>query len=262
MTAARVVLKLGGELVAEPEQRRDVAAAMRRLADSGALVVVHGGGREVDAELARRGIAKRTVDGLRITDAATLEVVVGMLAGQVNTRLVAAAGTAGVCAVGLTAADAGTAPVERAAAYAAADGSTVDLGLVGQPGGAAPPVLLETLCTAGFVPVVASIGADTDGQLLNVNADTLAGDLAVRFRAGRLLIAGGTAGVLDPRGSTLSALDDAAIGRLIADGRASAGMVAKLNACRQARRNGVGRVEVVDGRRTRDLDAGPRTRID
>ena len=93
---ARVVLKLGGELLTEPDQRRDIAAAIGRLAAGAALVVVHGGGREVDAELAERRIAKRAVDGLRITDAATLGVVVGMLAGQVNTRLVAAARGAGV----------------------------------------------------------------------------------------------------------------------------------------------------------------------
>ena len=261
MTAAAVVLKLGGELLAEPAQRRDAAAAIGGLAAAGALVVVHGGGREVDAELARRGIAKRSVDGLRITDAATLGVVVAMLAGQVNTRLVAAAAAEGVRAVGLTAVDAGVAAIERAAPYAAADGSTADLGLVGSPTGGGAPVLLETLCAAGFVPVVASIGADEDGQLLNVNADTLAGDLAVRLGAGRLLIAGGTAGVLDEGGGTLPALDDAAVEQLVADGRASAGMVAKLNACRHARRNGVGRVEIVDGRQTRDLDARPGTRI-
>ena len=258
---ARIVLKLGGELLAEPAQRRDVAAAVGRLADVAALVVVHGGGREVDAELAGRGIAKRAVDGLRVTDAATLGVVVGMLAGRVNTALVAAARAAGVRAVGLTAADAGVAAVERAAPYAAADGSVVDLGFVGQPSGDAPPALLETLCAAGFVPVVASIGAAADGQLLNVNADTLAGDLAVRFRAGRLLVAGGTAGVLDPRGDTLPSIDDATLEELIADGRASAGMVAKLNACRHARRHGVERVEIVDGRGPGDLDGRPGSRI-
>ncbi len=262
MTApARVVLKLGGELLAEPERRRDVAAAIGRLAAGAALVVVHGGGREVDAELAQRGIAKRAVDGLRVTDAATLGVVVGMLAGRVNTGLVAAARAAGVRAVGLTAADAGVTAVERAAPYAAADGSVVDLGFVGQPDGDAPPVLLETLCAAGFVPVVASIGAASDGQLLNVNADTLAGDLAVRFQAGRLLVAGGTAGVLDAGGNTLRTIDDGMLDRLIAEGRASAGMVAKLNACRHARRNGIARVEIVDGRGARDLDRRPGSRI-
>ena len=93
--------------------------------------------------------------------------------------------------------------------------------------------------------------------MLNVNADTLAGDVAVRFRADRLLVAGGTAGVLDLHGETLPSIDDATLEELIADGRASAGMVAKLNACRHARRNGVGRVEIVDGRRTRDMDGRP-----
>ena len=261
MTTGATVLKLGGELLEEPEGCRDIAIAIHRLGSQSPLVVVHGGGREVDAEMTARGIAKRAVDGLRVTDAATLDVVVEVLAGRVNTRLVAAARVAGVEAVGLTAADAGISTIQRAEPYTAAEGTLVDLGFVGQPTGADRPVLLDRLCQAGLVPIVASVGADSGGQLLNVNADTLAGHLAGRLGAARLLIAGGTAGVLDEQGRTIPSMDMDLMHRLIADGRASAGMVAKLIACREAHRAGVGRIDIVTGTHTDNLDTSAGTTI-
>ena len=255
------VLKLGGELVEDPDRRRDMARAIKRLATETRLVVVHGGGREVDADMAAQGIPKRSVDGLRVTDAATLEVVVGVLAGRVNTRLVATARAIGVPAVGLTAADTGVVDVLRAAPYTAADGTLVDLGFVGQPTGDERPTLVDQLSGAGFVPVVASIGADDQGQLLNVNADTLAGHLAGTLGASRLLVAGGTAGVLDEDGETIPEVDAELLERLIADGRASAGMVAKLIACREACRRGVRRVDIVTGQGTDNLNTSAGTTI-
>ncbi len=251
------VVKLGGELLEEPTGLRRVARRLAGLAADGPLVVVHGGGREVSADLARRGVPVRAVDGLRITDEPTLEVVVGILAGQVNTRLVAALNAAGASAVGLTAADGRMTSVRRARRYRAANGTLVDLGFVGQPVGEAQPRLALDLCAAGHLPVVASIGASRAGQLLNVNADTLAGHLAAGLRATRLVIAGATAGVLDADGRTIPAVDDAAIDDLIRGGQASAGMVAKLIACRTARRAGVDEVVIVDGRRPAfDTSAG------
>ena len=255
------VLKLGGELLETPDGRRNIAAAMWRLASRSPLVVVHGGGREVDADMTAKGIPKRAVDGLRVTDAATLDIVVEVLAGRVNTRLVAAARVTGLQAVGLTAADAGVSTMQRAEPYTAADGTFVDLGFVGQPIGTGRPVLLDQLCLAGLVPIVASIGADRSGQLLNVNADTLAGHLAGRLGAARLLIAGGTAGVLDERGQTIPSIDMKMLHRLITDGGASAGMVAKLIACREAHRAGVGRIDIVTGTHTDDLDTSQGTTI-
>jgi acetylglutamate kinase len=255
------VLKIGGELLEEPDGRRDIATAIRRLASRSPLVVVHGGGREVDEEMAAQGIPKRAVDGLRLTDAATLDIVVGVLAGRVNTRLVAAARVAGVPTVGLTAVDTGVSTIQRTEPYTAADGTVVDLGFVGQPTGADRPELLDRFCQAGIVPIVASIGADDGGQLLNVNADTLAGHLAGRLGAARFLIAGGTPGVLDEQGQTIPSIDVDMLQRLIADGRASAGMVAKLIACREARRAGVERVDIVTGKHTDDLDTSAGTTV-
>ncbi len=256
-----VLLKLGGELLETATGRQNIARAMRRLQASGPLVVVHGGGREVDTEMAAKGIPKQAVDGLRVTDAPTLDVVVGVLAGRVNTRLVAAARAEGLRAVGLTAADAGVASVRQADPYRAADGTLVDLGFVGQPTGTEPAQLVAQLCAAGFVPIIASVGADANGQLLNVNADTLAGHLAARMTVTRLLIAGGTPGVLDEHGDTIASVNETLLEALIADGRASAGMVAKLIACREARRGGVANVRIVSGKDTSDLDDSPGTTI-
>ena len=245
------VIKLGGELLEEPTRLRRLARALADVANGEPLVVVHGGGREVDAEMARLGIPKRAVDGLRITDGPTLDVVAGVLAGRVNTRLVAALGASGASAVGLTGADGGLARVRRERRYRAANGTEVDLGFVGKPVGTAPPVLLRDLLAAGHVPVIASLGSGAGGQILNVNADTLAGFLAARLGARRLLIAGGTAGVLDAASRTIPTVDDRGIDTLIGGGQASAGMVAKLLACRAALHGGVGAVTIVDGRRPR-----------
>ena len=244
------VVKLGGELLEEPARLRRLAGALADLAEREPLVIVHGGGREVDAEMARLGIPKRAVDGLRITDGPTLDVVAGVLAGRVNTRLVAALGVAGASAVGLTGADGGLARVRRERRYRAADGTQVDLGFVGRPVGSAPPALLLDLLGAGHVPVVASLGSGAGGQIFNINADTLAGFLAARLGARRLVIAGGTAGVLDADGRTIPAVDDRGIDALIGGGQASAGMVAKLLACRAALAGGAGAVAIVDGRRS------------
>ena len=259
--AQLLVLKLGGELLDGPTRLSQVAAAITRMAGQHALVIVHGGGREIDSEFANHGIEKRAVDGLRITDEAMLPVVVGVLAGRVNTRLVAAAVTAGAQAVGLTGADAAIGLVEAAPLYEAADGSRVDLGFVGQPIGNGRPRLLTELCRRGYVPIVASIGIDAEGQLFNVNADTLAAHLAVRLGAARLVMAGATRGVLDPTGRTIPRLDRERLDHLIAGRGASAGMIAKMVACREASRAGIGEVVIADGRDARHLEMATGTTI-
>jgi acetylglutamate kinase len=250
-TPTPTVLKIGGELVETEAGLGWIAAQIVRLATTSALVVVHGGGRSIDAELARRGIAKRTVDGLRVTDAETLDAVLCVLAGRVNTRIVAAIGRAGGRAVGLTGADAGVGPAVQAAPLKTTWGATVDLGLVGEPA-AGDGTLLRALLGLGTVPVVASIGMTADGRLLNVNADTFAGGLAASLGARELIVAGATPGVLD-EGKTIASLDGEGAARLIAAGGARDGMVAKLSAALAACAAGVGRVRIIDGRGPADL---------
>ena len=246
--AHTIVLKLGGELL---ERASDIHRIARAIADLSArvrLVVVHGGGKEIDRALAVAGIPKVQVDGLRVTDSATLEVVVAVLAGAINTRLVAAVRAAGARPVGLTGADAGVTSVRRAAPLTATSGEKVDLGLVGSPVNNGAPQLLTDLLQKQYVPVIACIGAAKSGQLLNVNADTLAAHLAVELNAARLIIAGGTSGVLDEGGATIGRMSARDAARLIKAGTANKGMVAKLEACRRALRGGVHEVLVVNGR--------------
>ena len=243
-----LVLKLGGELLERPEDLQRLASGISRLASRSALVIVHGGGREIDSALAAAGIPKQQVDGLRVTDARTLDVVVSVLAGAINTRLVAALRRAGTRPVGLPGAAASVATVRRAPPVSSVAGGKVDLGLVGAPISNGVPQLLEDLLKGGYVPVVACIGATRSGELMNVNADTLAAHLAAALRARRLVIAGGTAGVLDEQGQTIDTLTSRSAARLIRTGTANKGMVAKLEACRDALRKGVGDVVIVNGR--------------
>ena len=242
-----VVLKVGGELL-EGEGTGRMARLIARTGRSTRLVVVHGGGKEIDVALAQVSIPKHQVDGLRITDAATLEVVVGVLAGVINTRFVAAINAARGRAVGLTAADADVLAVRHAKPHRATSGELFDLGLVGEPVAGTGAPLIEVLCRNGFTPVLSSIGAARDGQLFNVNADTLAGSLAARLKASRLVIAAATAGVLDGTGRTIPRLTGTRIAELVGSGTATAGMVAKLRACRAAVDGGVGDVAIADGR--------------
>ena len=246
--ARTVVLKIGGELLEEPADVQRIAAAIANLSSRTRLVVVHGGGKEIDKALAAAGIPKVQVDGLRVTDAATLDVVVSVLAGAINTRLVAAVRAAGGRPVGLTGADAGVVSVRRATPLTATTGHKVDLGLVGAPVNNGAPLLVTDLLAKRYVPIVACIGATRDGQLLNVNADTLAAHLAAELSAASLIVAGGTAGVLDDEGRTIPRLRAREVTGLIARGTANKGMVAKLDACRGALKRGVAEVLIVNGR--------------
>jgi acetylglutamate kinase len=242
-----LVLKFGGELLEDAAHLATAVASIASIAKT-PTVIVHGGGKEIDAALQTAGLEKRQVDGLRVTDDATLDLVVSVLAGAINTRFVAALNTGGVAAVGLTGADACCGLSAVAPPHLTADGRVVDLGRVGVPEDGADMRLLHTLITDGFVPVVACIGLHRDGRLLNVNADTLAGHLAAKLRARRLVICGTTPGVLGADGSTLPVLEASAVARLVSDGTATAGMIAKLRACEHALAGGADEVVIVDGR--------------
>jgi len=250
-----IVLKFGGELLEEPAGLTSVVGAIARIVATRApIALVHGGGKEIDAALQAAGIEKHQVDGLRVTDAATLDVVISVL-GAINTRFVAAVAAASVDAVGLTGADGRCGLSDVAPPHRTIDGRDVDLGRVGVPSRHADMRLLQSLMRDGFVPVVACIGVTADGQLLNVNADTLAGHLAARLGAQRLVIAGATPGVLHADGTTALTLEPPDLARLVADGTATAGMIAKLRACEHALASGVDEVLIVDGRDGAALEA-------
>lgn len=254
------VLKLGGELLDDAAAVAAAAAAIVRLAATSPVIVVHGGGRAIDAELRARGELPRFVDGLRITNQAALDTVVSVLAGRNNTALVAAVGVAGGRAIGLTGADGRIGLARRAAPLRTVSGEVADLGLVGEPDGA-DASLLADLLGIGCIPIVASIGVDREGSLLNVNADVLAAHLAAIVPAERLIIAGGTPGVLDEDGRTIPTLQVEDIDAMTASGVAHSGMVAKLAACRRAFVSGVKHVSIVTGRGADDYTAAAGTRL-
>lgn len=242
-----LVLKLGGELLEKPADVTRIARGVARLSQKSHVVLVHGGGKEIDYGLKRAGIQKLQVDGLRITDARTLEVVVAVLSGTINTRLVAAVKKAGAKPVGLTGADADVATLKRAAAHKTTRGKLVKLGFVGVPVKNSTSTLLTSLLAEGYTPIVACIGTSQSGQLLNVNADTLAAHLAITLKARRLIIAGSTEGVLDDDGQTIGQINCREAARLIRLGTVKAGMVAKLQACRTALDGGVPESLIVNG---------------
>ena len=242
------VVKLGGQLLEDAALVRRISRRLLKISSTEPLVVVHGGGQEVNTELLRLGIPIRKVDGLRVTNLDTLDIVVGILAGRINTRLVAALNAVGGSAVGLTGADDGLTRIRRLKKYKDTKGNSIDPGFVGRPTGDLHSDLIRDLCNKRYVPVVASVGANAKGQLFNVNADSFAGHLATALRAKRLIIAGTTAGVLDAKGRTIPTVDKSAITDLIRDGQVNTGMIAKLLACQSARSRGVSSVAIVDGR--------------
>ena len=254
------VIKFGGELLEDAAAMRDVARVIVELAARRSVVAIHGGGRAIDAELEARNRSPHFVDGLRITDRPALDAAVSVLAGRTNTSLVAAINVAGGRAVGLTGADGLLGLCVRANGFKSVAGEDVDLGLVGHPV-AHHTTLLTDLLALGYVPVVASIGVDREGSLLNVNADSLAGHLAAALRADEFIVVGTTPGVLDADGRTIAQLSIDALEEMTASGVAHSGMVAKLAACRDAALAGVPRVAIVSGRGSADLASAPGTAI-
>ena len=230
-----MTIKLGGVAGRHAESVRLVAASAP--ADT---VVVHGGGNEVGEWSRRLGLRTRTHEGLRVTDPETLDVALAVLGGLVNTRLVAAFGAHDRPAVGLTGADGGLLRLRR---------RDRALGEVGEVIGA-DGSLVRTLVAAGYLPVVASLGVDDGGSLLNVNADEAAGALAAA-RGGLLLLCTDVPGV-QLEGRLVDHLDHAGVERMLTDGTASAGMRPKLRAAVAAARAGCD-VRIVDGRSPDDL---------
>jgi acetylglutamate kinase len=233
-----VVVKIGGSTLGQHDTTLDDLAALQR--EGGRAVVVHGGGNSVSAWLKRLDLPSRFVRGLRVTDAAALEVVVAVLAGLVNKQLVADLGARGVPAVGVCGADGGliAAMVEEPGLGRVGAVRAVDTGL------------LSALTGAGYLPVIAPIGWTKDdgaGGLLNINADTVAGEIAAALGARALVFLTDVPAVLGADGAPLAALDADEAAALIAGGTITAGMIPKVEACRRATAGG-GVARIVDGR--------------
>jgi acetylglutamate kinase len=233
------VVKLGGSLLDDRALR---AAALEKIAarwNAGEeVVLVHGGGKHIDAALSRAGIAKKTHAGLRITDDATLDVVVSVLAGQVNKMLVSELAALGVRAAGLSGCDAGTLIAEQ---HPPIDG--VELGHVGRVTRANPGVI-RAMLVQGVMPVLSSVAASESGALFNVNADTAAAAVATALRAPELRFFTDVAGLLDERGSVVPHLDAAGLEAMLASSAVSGGMKPKLQAALCALKSGVAQITI------------------
>jgi acetylglutamate kinase len=212
-------------------------------------IVVHGGGPQIGQMLQRLGIESRFVDGLRVTDRATMDVVEMVLAGTINKQLVAAINAEGGCAIGLTGKDAGLIEAEKAVRTRVEGGVevTVDLGFVGEPRRVAAHVL-DTFKQSDIIPVIAPIGVGAGGETYNINADTVAGAVAAAVKATRLLLLTDVAGVLDENKRLLSEISAPTARRMIADGVISGGMIPKVETCLDAVDGGVEAAVILDGR--------------
>ena len=233
MTAETVVVKLGGETLAE---QHDALRGVAALHGQYRLVIAHGGGKRLSGWLERLGIESRWDAGRRVTDDAALEVAVAVLGGLVNQELVAALVALGVAAVGLSGVDAGLLIAER----------IPGLGRVARVTGARSDVIDELL-GAHRLPVVAPLALDETGEICNVNADEVAAGLARALRA-RLVLLSDTDGVRDGDGGRIERLDVAGAEARIADGRISGGMIPKVRGALSVIEAGGREVVIADGR--------------
>lgn len=245
------VVKYGGHAMGDPEAARDFAEDIVLLKAVGIdPVVVHGGGPQIGAMLKKLGVETRFVDGLRVTDKATAEVAEMVLSGGINKELVGWIAQAGGRAIGISGKDGGlvtASKVSRTRRDADNQEQIVDLGFVGEPQ-TVDTTVIDTVCKAGMIPIIAPIAADKDGNTYNINADTMAGSIAAALGAARLFLLTDVTGVLDKSGTLMTDLTPADIARLREDGTISGGMIPKLETCVKAVEAGCEAAVVLDGR--------------
>ena len=246
------VVKYGGHAMGDPELARDFAEDVVLLKAVGINpVVVHGGGPQIGDMLKKLGVESRFVDGLRVTDKATADIAEMVLSGAINKELVGWIAGAGGKAIGISGKDGGLVTASKVSRTTRDPGSqieqVIDLGFVGEPE-AIDTSVIETICAAGMIPVIAPIAPGKDGETYNINADTMAGSIAAALGAARLFLLTDVAGVLDKGGNLLTDLKPADIARLQVDGTISGGMIPKLETCIHAVEAGCEAAVVLDGR--------------
>ncbi|NLG83865.1 MAG: acetylglutamate kinase [Firmicutes bacterium] len=244
------VIKYGGHAMLDPQLRKAVLLDIVLLRYIGVRpVVVHGGGTEISEMLRRIGKEPTFVQGLRVTDAETMEIVQMVLVGKINHELVAQINAQGAKAVGLSGKDGNLFVAEK---YTAGG---VDLGFVGEIK-AVHPELVVNLTDQGYIPVIAPVAVGPDGESYNINADTAAGELAAALGAEKLIMLTDVEGImLDPKdpATLLSTLAVEQAYALIGEGRIDGGMIPKVEACVKALRQGVARTHIIDGRQLHSL---------
>ena len=247
-----IVIKYGGNAMVEEHLKEGFARDIILMKYIGLNpVVVHGGGPQIGKVLAAMGIETRFEQGMRVTDAKTMDVVEMVLGGKVNKEIVANINKHGGRAVGLTGKD-GHLITARKLEMKAVNPETltpeiIDIGMVGEVAGVNPSII-TALEEANFIPVIAPVGVDESGRTYNINADLVAGQVAGALQAEKLILLTDVEGVMDKQGQLLNTIDIDAVQGLISDGTIAGGMIPKVNCCLDAIAAGVRKTHIIDGR--------------
>ncbi len=246
-----IVIKYGGAAMVDEQLKTDFARDITLMKFIGLNpVVVHGGGPQINSVLEKMGILPKFVRGMRLTDQETMDVVEMVLGGSVNKAIVGQINRQGGKAVGLSGKDGGLIQAEKMQILYQEDTDKppeiIDPGLVGQVTGIDPEII-STLTEQGFIPIIAPVGSGTAGETYNINADLVAGKIAIALGAGRLIFLTDVDGVLDPSGSIVSSVDSDRIGKMIEDQSISGGMIPKIEYALDALENDVGKVHIING---------------
>lgn len=244
-----IVVKYGGNAMTDELLKEGFARDVVLLKLVGInLVVVHGGGPQIEDLLSRVGKKGEFIQGMRVTDAETMDIVEMVLAGKVNKEIVELINHAGGKAVGLTGQDGGLIRARKLILSGGSDApGDLDIGQVGEIESVDPQVI-ESLLASGFIPVIAPIGSGAHGETYNINADLVAGKLAEILKAEKLVLMTNTPGVLDKQGKLITGLTAREIDQLFEDGTLSGGMLPKISSALDAARSGVQSVHIIDGR--------------
>ena len=244
-----IVVKYGGNAMTDVNLQKQFAHDVVMLKLVGMdPVVVHGGGPQIEERLQQLGIKSEFIQGMRVTDAATMDVVEMVLGGAVNKDIVTLINQAGGKAVGLTGQDGSYIRAHKLLMPNKDNPEEmIDIGQVGDIE-SIDPAVIDTLEAGGFIPVVAPIGIGADGESYNINADVVAGKLAEILKAEKLVLLTNTPGVLDKSGKLLTNITPRDIDDMLADGTLSGGMLPKISSALDAARSGVKSVHIIDGR--------------
>ena len=241
-----IVIKYGGNAMVDEDLKQSFSRDVVLLKLVGMHpVIVHGGGPQINDMLGRLGKDGTFVQGMRVTDKETMDVVEMVLGAHVNKDIVSLINKAGGSAVGLTGRDGGLLRAKKL--HIQSDGKSLDLGQVGEVESVDPSVI-STLEMQGFIPVVAPIGYGEEGEAYNINADLVAGKLATVLNAEKLILMTNTAGILDKDEQLLTGVTPGDIDCLIEDGTVFGGMLPKITSALDAARSGVNSVHIIDGR--------------
>lgn len=250
---ATIVVKFGGHAMVDEKLKENFALDIILMKYVGLNpIVIHGGGPQIGDLLKRLAIDSEFVDGMRVTDKQTMDVVEMVLVGKVNKEIVTLINRNGGRAVGLSGKD-GRLITARKMKYLKNKGANkppeiIDIGMVGEIISIDNNILMSLL-ESGFIPVIAPVGAGKEGETYNINADLVAGHIASSLSARKLILLTDTEGVLDHKGQLLSTLRHDEVGQLINDGTIKGGMLPKVNCCLEALKSGVRKAHIIDGRK-------------